>query len=327
MPHNTSIARLGLVVMLGAFAQGAAQAETLLTAEELSHLSPQERRAYVGRQIARQQAAPMQGGAIDSTPPALTLFNAGTTLNLAKAAAPFQITIKGTDDLSGLKSVNWDATGPSGQVISGSIDTAFPAASYSGKGGFAGVSQFLEPGTWTVTHVYGYDWAANFFSLDAAGAAALGNTSFTVSNSGGYDLVKPTLTSGKLITPSKSLSVVAKGTASEDPLIGLKVTVADTGNTAVSGIQSASAILCQLADPGKCIYPVGLTSATGLTSTTLTLKSQVSAARGNVPGAYTLRAVTVMDHAGNFTTLTSTAFGGTTDFSTLFPATVITLTP
>jgi hypothetical protein len=327
MSQNNPFARLGLVVMLGALAQGAALAETELSAEDLSQLSPQDRRAYVGRVIARQQAAPAQGGATDSTPPTLTGFNTSTVLNLVKAAASFRIAIKGTDDLSGLKSVGYEATGPSGQVISGAIDTGFPAANYQGLGGFAGGSQFLEPGIWTVTYVFGYDWAANFFNLDAAGAAALGNTTFTVSNSGGYDLVKPALASGKLITPNVSLSASAKGTASEDPLVGLKVTVTDAGNTALAGVKSASAILCQLDNPGICIYPSGFTSATGVSSLLLTLKSQVSAARGNVTGAYALRSITVMDHAGNFDTWTSTLFGGTTDFSTLFPATVITLKP
>ncbi|HRI19193.1 MAG TPA: hypothetical protein PL196_11775, partial [Burkholderiaceae bacterium] len=69
------------------------------------------------------------------------------------------------------------------------------------------------------------------------------------------------------------------------------------------------------------------TSATGLTAPTITIKTQVSATRGNVPGDYALQSVTVLDHAGNFQTYNSTLFGGTTDFSTLFTATVIKLVP
>jgi hypothetical protein len=326
MSQTIPIARLGLAAMLGTLAQGAAQAETVLSAEVLNQLSPQDRSAYVSRMISRQQSAPSQGGS-DTTPPALTTFNAGTALNLGKAAAPFRISIKGTDDLSGIKSVNYSATGPSGQVISGATDTAFPSTSYSVLGGFAGVSQFLQPGTWKLTEASAFDWAGNLVNLGETALAALGNTTFTVSNSGGYDLVKPALTSGKLITASVSLSAVAKGTASEDPFAGVSVTAPDAGNTAVAGVQSAAAIFCQLADPSKCIYLTGLTTATGVGSVTLKLKSQVSAARGNVAGAHTLQSVTVRDHAGNFVTLTSTLFGGTTDFSTLFPATVITLKP
>ena len=40
-----------------------------------------------------------------------------------------------------------------------------------------------------------------------------------------------------------------------------------------------------------------------------------------------LRHVYLYDRAGNTTYLTSDKFGGSTDFSTMFPTTVITLTP
>jgi hypothetical protein len=327
MFNSNPMARLGLTAAFGLAAAGVAQAEMALSAEALNQLAPSAAKSYVERQIARQQGAPAQGGD-DQTPPVLTLFNAGTGLNLGKAAAPFKIGIKGTDDLSGIKSVGYQATGPSGQVISGAIDTAFPAASYSGSGGLAGASQFLQPGAWKFTYAFSYDWAGNFLSLNEAQLAALGNTSITVSNSGGYDLVKPVLVSGSsVITPLVSLSAVAKGTAAEDPLVGLNVKTRDAGNTAVAGVKSVSAIMCQLADPSRCIYPMGFTSATGLTAATIAIKTQVSATRGNVPGDYTLQSVTVMDHAGNFTTLNSTLFGGSTDFSTLFSATVIKLKP
>lgn len=328
MTKTIQLARWGLTALLGLAANGAAHAEAGLSADALASMAPSALKEYVARQIARQQAQPLQGGALDVTPPTLTQFSAGTKLDLNKAAAPFKIVIKGTDDLSGLKSVGYQATGPSGQVISGAIDTAFPALSYGGNGGFAGGSQFLEKGAWKVTYAFGFDWAGNFFNLNEAALALLGNTSFTVSNPGGFDLVKPTLLTGSgLITPTVSLSAVAKGTASEDPSIGLKVKVSDAGNTAVAGVKSVSAIMCQLADPSTCLYPAGYTSATGMTSTTITIKQQVSAARGNVPGDYTLQSVTVMDHAGNFTSYTSTLFGGSTDFSTLFSATVIKLNP
>lgn len=327
MSKTIQLARMGLTAMLGLAAQGASQAQVALSAEALSQLSPDAARAYVARQQARPLAGLDQGGD-DQTAPVLTQFNANTGLNLGKAAAPFKIGIKGTDDLSGIKSVGYQATGPSGQVIAGATDTAFPALSYSAQGGFAGSSQFLQPGTWKFTYAFAYDWAGNFMSLDEAQLEALGNTTFTVSNSGGYDLVKPTLVAGSsLITPSVSLSATAKGTASEDPLVGMKVKTSDAGNSAVAGVKSVSAILCQLADPTKCIYPTGLVTATGLTAATITAKVQVSAARGNVTGDYALRSVTVLDHAGNFTTLESVLFGGATDFSTLFSATVIKLKP
>lgn len=326
MSQTIPFARLGLAVIVGALAHGGAFAESALGADALLQFSPQARHAYLARLAERQLSASAQGGS-DVTPPALTDFNANKTLNLNKAAAPFRIAIKGTDDLSGIKSVGFSATGPSGQVLTGAIDTAFPAPSYSGKAGFDGVSQFLEPGIWTITEAFSFDWAGNLLNLDAAALAALGNTVFKVQNSGGYDLVKPALTSGKVITPSVSLSSVAKGTAAEHPFVGSKVTLTDAGNTAVAGVKGASTVFCQLADTSKCLYLTGYTTATGVTSIELKLKAQVSASSGNVPGDYTLQSVTVQDYAGNYVVLTSTLFGGTTDFSTLFTDTVIKLKP
>lgn len=327
MSKTNQLARMSLAAMLGLAAHGASQAEVVLSAEALNQLSPDVARAYVARQITRPQAGPEQGGD-DQTAPVLTQFNANTALNLGKAAAPFKISIKGTDDLSGIKSVGFQATGPSGQVISGATDTAFPALNYSAQAGLAGVSQFLQPGTWKFTYAFVYDWAGNLLSLDEAQLEALGNTTVTVSNSGGYDLVKPALVAGSsIITPSVSLSAVAKGTGSEDPLVGMKVKVSDAGNSALAGVKSVSAILCQVADPARCIYPSGMITATGLAAATITVKAQVSAARGNTTGDYALRSVTVLDHAGNFTTLESVLFGGATDFGTLFSATVIKLKP
>ena len=42
---------------------------------------------------------------------------------------------------------------------------------------------------------------------------------------------------------------------------------------------------------------------------------------------YELKTVYVYDHAGNSEYYTSTLFGGTTDFSTMFPSTLIKLRP
>ncbi len=329
MSYTNQFTRLGLAAVLGALLQGAAFAEVPLSDEALSTMAPQDRQTYLAKLIARQRAnpGPMQGDNPDSVAPVLTAFNAGTKLNLGKAASPFAIAIKATDDSSGLRNLNFFATGPSGQVISGAIDPAFPSTSFAGYGGFGAVSQFLQPGVWKFTSANGRDWANNSFSVDEAGLAALGNTTFTVVNAGGYDLVQPSLTSGKLITGTVSLSAVAKGTSSEDPFVGVRLTTADTGTGAVAGVKSVAALFCQLVDPSKCFLLSGATTATGLAALTLNAKAQVSVARGNVTGDYTLNSVTVQDHAGNLVTLTSTLFGGATDFSAIFPGALIKLTP
>jgi hypothetical protein len=328
MTSLTTFNRLGLATLLGTIAQSALSADALLSADQLLRLSPLEQRAHVERVIARQRATPAPSAAADTTPPVLTVFNAAAAINLTKHAQPFRITIKGTDDMSGLKRVIYQATGPSGQIITGSTDDGFPALNYSGSAGLVGVNQFLEPGTWAFTYAYGWDWAGNYFFVDAAGLAALGNTVFTVSNLAGYDLIKPVLVSGKVLSPSVSLSAVINGTASEDPAVGVKLTFTDAGNPAVSGTYSAGANFCQVASPPtKCFTIEGYTSTMGQASETLTLVGQVSAARGQVPGEYELYSVYVHDHAYNSTSLTSTLFGGETDFKTLLPATIIKLKP
>ena len=69
---------------------------------DAEHAVTPQRSAYLAGVIARQQIEP-QLGAGPTTPPVLTAFNAGTALNLGKAAAPFQDQLKGTDNLSGIK--------------------------------------------------------------------------------------------------------------------------------------------------------------------------------------------------------------------------------
>lgn len=63
------------------------------------------------------------------------------------------------------------------------------------------------------------------------------------------------------------------------------------------------------------------------TSATVTIGQQVSSVLGHVPGEYYLYEIVLVDHAGNARELLSTAFGGATDFSALFPATKIVLKP
>jgi len=145
-------------------------------------------------------------------------------------------------------------------------------------------------------------------------------------NSGAYDAVAPTLTSGQVLTPSVSLSALAMGTTHEAPFAGIKLIAADTGSTALAGVAGAEAAFC-IAGNNPCIEMlaanVGGTQATG----TLFPGAQVSTVLGVVPGTYDLCDLGVWDQAGNTLHLSSVACGGTTDFSLYFPTTRITLTP
>lgn len=315
-------ATLPLLASAGAFAQAAAPVDPL------RHIAPHERRAYVEQLVARQRAARLQAGAAaaDITPPVLTAFNAATKLALDKADAKFKVAVKATDDMSGVMRMYFYASGPSGQSISFEAIPGYPAKSVNVAAGPAWyqMNRFLEPGTWVIAYGYGYDVADNWASFDGATLAALGNTTFTVVNNGGYDRTVPVLTGGKIITSAVSLSKHQPGTT-QHRYAGASLSGTDAGNGALSGIQSGNAYFCQLADTSQCIYLYGEVTATGQASANFTVGTQIQ--DGNVAGDYELRHVYLYDRAGNTTYLTSDKFGGSTDFSTMFPTTVITLTP
>jgi hypothetical protein len=283
-------------------------------------------RAQVGGQAA--QHAGEQAAAVDLTPPTLTTFDAGTTLNVSKATPLFSVLIKATDDLSGVRDILFLATGPSGQRIFVDTRADYPTTSFVRRVGFTSfyAGRLLQPGVWRIDEARVEDLVGNPGKYNQTALAALGNTTFTVVNTGAYDAVAPTLTSGQILTPTVSLSATAKGTTNQAPFVGVKVTAADTGSTAVAGMAGAAAAFC-IAGNNPCLElwasPTGGSQATG----TFVVGAQVSAVLGHVPGEYQLYEVVLWDQAGNTRELVSKDYGGTTDFSTLFPTTKITLKP
>ncbi len=278
--------------------------------------------------LALPVAAAAPAAAADTTPPTLTLFDAGTTWSMNRGAVPLNIFVKGTDDLSGLSHILIQAVGPSGQSLFSLGNFDYPGLSASRRVPlntlYAG--RLLEPGAWTVVRARLVDLAGNPRKVEGAALAALGNTAFTVVNAGTFDNVAPTLVSGKLLTTSVSLSGTAKGTT-QAPFAGLQLSVADTGASAVAGVATAHAAFC-LADESRCLDLLQTTPlGGGAASATVTIGTQVSAVLGHVPGEYLLYEVVLVDHAGNAREVLSTVFGGSTDFSTLFTNTKITLKP
>lgn len=310
-----------LAAMLSALAAAApAMAdEADRQARILEQLAPADRQAYVQRLVARQKVRPAESLAADVTGPVLTAFNAPTSLKMSKSAAPFRVTVKATDDLSGVNYMYFYAYGPSGQTVSLFAGSAFPVTNFNSPAGISGLSRFIEPGTWTINYGYGYDAAGNYANFDQPTLQALGNTTFTVVNTSGYDTVKPTLVGGEVLTPIVSLSAFVPGTTNVLPYVQVKVNAADTGNTAVSGIRQVYLYFCKVAQPDVCIYPYGSTYVTEQATMSLNAGRQVSVANGNVTGTYELAYAYVYDHGGNYSSYTSTLFGGTTDFSTFFP--------
>ncbi len=196
--------------------------------------------------------------------------------------------------------------------------SGFPALSVGLNLGVGAFNRMMEPGAWKFNYGYGYDGAGNYTLYDQATLEALGNTTFTVVNNGGYDLVKPLLTGGKIVTPTVSLSSFLPGTTNRPPYASVKVNLSDAGNTALAGVKSVTLYFCKLAAPNPCFYPTGSSNATGQATAALNVGTEVTAA-AVATGTYELKTVYIYDHAGNYSYLNGTLFGGTTDFSTLFP--------
>lgn len=312
---------IGVPTLLGSLfaALPAVAADAPDHARIIESLAPHDRGAYVQRLVAQRQGQVGQGLGADAAGPVLTAFNAPTTLNVSKGAAPFKVTVKATDDLSGVRVINFYAYGPSGQNIFLSAPAGFPLTKFSSPAGISNVNRMLEPGSWNITYGYAYDAAGNFAYFDQTSLQALGNATFTVVNSSGYDIVKPTLTDGKILTPSVSLSSFVPGTTGAAPFAQIKVSAADTGSTTVSGVSSVYLSLCKVADANVCINARGDTYATAQATMALYVGAQVSASNGNVTGTYEVAEAYVYDHAGNYSQYKSTKFGGSTDFSTFFP--------
>lgn len=313
---------------LGALCGAHAVAQPDIAPDVLATLPPPEQMAYVKAKVASQQARlSATAGVLDTTGPVLTKFTASTKLDLRQAQPTFKVAVKGTDDLSGLNYLYFYALGPSGQYLYGYYYAGFPQTAFSGNAGLSTpVSRLTEPGTYNIVSAYAYDVAGNYSYVDAPTLASLGgNTVFTVVNSAGYDIVKPTLVGGKILTPTISVASHAAGTTDKDPYIGITVDTTDAGNTAVSGVRQATAVFCKSGDTGTCIYVSGSTYAGGQPTLTLNLSGTVTPT--TALGNYLLYYLYVSDFASNYAYYYSTDFAGTTDFSTMFPTTKIKVTP
>jgi hypothetical protein len=276
---------------------------------------------------AQAKAKPAQGvTAVDTLPPVLTVFNAAASVDVGVPGSAMIVSYKATDDLSGVRNVYAWAIGPSGQYIDVSTYLAIPATKPAGKMHSNVVNGFLEPGVYTFQGAYAYDTAGNYQYFDAATLATLGKVTFTVKNKKGFDVSKPSITSGKIVTPRISLSATHPGTALPT-FAQVSVSATDAGNTALSGVQYANATFCLL-DQTSCF---SVSSSSGETvpmafSATMKMGGQITDMATPL-GEYHLYSMTVGDYAGNYLYLYGNQFGGATDFSTYFPSTTITLIP
>lgn len=280
------------------------------------------------------QAAP-EGRRIDTTPPVLKAFGAGTAADarLAKAGIPIDLTL--ADDLSGVAYVYVEARGPSGQEID-----VYKTFDFAARKAQASLGLMLppesEPGAWQITYLYAYDLAGNDLSLGQSALDALGNTRFTVQNDV-YDVTPPRLLRGRILTPSFSSSKLARGVPAggelQSPGVGIAVT--DNGGPGSAGVEWASMTFCMVDDWGGCYYPtfsISSDNSSGMPGDGSV--DLVLGAYGNYgwydrpdPGTYVLDSVRLTDFAGNTRDYYNKDFGGDTDFSKYFSSTTIVVTP
>ncbi|HEX4511275.1 MAG TPA: hypothetical protein VH328_14390, partial [Burkholderiaceae bacterium] len=161
-----------------------------------------------------------------------------------------------------------------------------------------------------------YDAANNVASYDANELAALGSTTFTLTNAVGYDIVAPTLASGTIETPTIRRSKPPKGTpAGTPPYVSADLSITDAGNGVISGNYEAYVELCHLNGSGSCddyLYLQGTTNQAGVQANTITVGNKMRI--DQTLGQYVMQYIELFDVAEN-----ATYYGTSTDFSHYFP--------
>lgn len=305
-------------LVLGTAAFGASP--SFKSPADIMAMSKAQYQRYLQAKKAGAQRSATQAHPLDTTGPVMTKLDLAPSADAERADGQIVYSFAATDDLSGVHWLGIVMTGPSGQQFSTYVDPGMTRTKVSGKAA-APLDLWSEAGEWRVTEVRGGDQANNAFQIPA-NLEALGNIRVQIRNRRAPDTTPPTLVSGKILTPSASLSTPAKGTEFGAQPLGLSVQVAD-GGSAVSGINYVYADFCS--DWGYCIYMSASTNGVlGVKQATLMPSTEVNELE-NAPGVYQMRSVLVRDQAGNETVLTSTLFDGETDFSQLFPSTTIEL--
>jgi hypothetical protein len=307
-----------------------------LTVKEAQSLITQFHAAAVARLVP---------GGIDTKPPELKSISVVGSVNATKAGQYVEVKLSATDNLSGVYAVVIELISPQGnQTIVQSLYTTAPTTRYK-VSELMGIPRYgnssgefnidSQPGTWSVYAVYIADLAGNEAVYDQAQLAALGPTTFTVTNAE-YTEQGPALISGSILTPTLSLSTPPVGTApGTAPLAEVSVQASENVTPAFEGIDVESAYFClSPMNNGVCADEFGVLVQTGQpvhAAATLTLSGQIlSSINPGQPvqtGTYYLETVNLDDTLGNSVSYTDTMFGGTVDLSSIFGSTTITVTP
>jgi hypothetical protein len=256
----------------------------------------------------------------DLTPPTLTAFDLPVSLDVGTAGDDARITFSADDEGSGVFNGSATLVGPDGKTtMSIHFGNDVPTRHvHKGRGRLEG-SPWAVPGTWTLQTVAIDDYLGNGMHYDTAELAALGiATTTTVVNRKGGDGVAPTLASGHLRDTTYSRSSTQPGTDGAPAYFVVDVRMQDTGNGQVSGVRLAQLVFCT-DDESHCMNVISTDNQASGTKAATVQAWQIPGMLGwVVPGLYHLRDVILFDRAGNRNWMTSTFFGGATDFGPLF---------
>jgi hypothetical protein len=269
--------------------------------------------------------------ALDTTPPVLKHVSVTGNVNAQLPGQSVGAEIKLTDDLSGIVYYYIEFRSPtagSTQFVYRTKTVPYPSTAVSSTltvGAPSSFTRFSEPGTWVADYLYAEDAAGNYVYYNEAQLAALGPTTFQVTNTGGYDIVPPTLASGTITTTTVKLSKPPKGTVvGTPPYVSASVSVTDAGNGTISGTNWGYLTFCLPNGSGGCTDTFsmrGQTNRSGLVANTLIVGGQLRA--DQTPGSYQIYFVQLTDIAGNYSYHYSTDFGGDYDFHDYFPVTTV----
>lgn len=322
------------------------------SAEQLSVIDAREKLARAKTSSQAKSAAKSLGASLatqadgsDTKAPVVDNLSISGSVNVQKILSSAVLTVRARDDLSGITGGYLFFRSPNGRASAAvymstpmpetrtilQADMRVQTNSYSREV----FSPWAEPGDWMVTFGYIGDIAGNGIWLDPAMLANKGwSDRVTVLNSK-PDTLPPVMNSGKLGATEGSLASNAPGT-SMPSYVSATLNFTDMGEVVdVSGVSSASMKLCRVNatncfDTTKYITLSGYNPIHGKKSLAIKVASQLKRGdplQANELGDYRVVEVSVGDHAGNVTTLTSTVIGGTTDFTTLFDNTIFTLKP
>lgn len=322
-PHTMTISSscrsLLAVALLGAIATLATPAGAKPVARQPAHL-PADLQARLDDDAGPASPAAPNPNGTDVTPPTLTGFTLPASVDVGTAGSDARVTFSATDAGSGVFNGAATLVGPDGKTTMPIwFGNDVPARHVKkGRGRLVG-SPWAVPGTWTLQTVAVYDYLGNGINYDTAALAALGiATTTTVVNRKGGDGVGPTLVSGHLRDTTYSRSSTQPGTDGAPAYFVVDVRMQDTGNGQVSGVRLAQLVFCT-DDQAHCMNVISTDNQASATKAATVQAWQIPGMLNwVVPGLYHLRDVILFDRAGNRTWMTSTFFGGSTDFAPMF---------